>query len=65
MKQAEAAGGLTALPTQEAPLREQGTILGTFQYMAPEQATLTVAWGPVALIDGVRQQARMTKSLRR
>jgi serine/threonine protein kinase len=32
-----AAGGLSMLPTTPANLTAQGTILGTFQYMAPEQ----------------------------
>ena len=34
---AEAVAGMTALPTQTTPLTAEGTILGTMQYMAPEQ----------------------------
>ena len=36
-KSAMAANAMTAMVTQTQPLTSQGTIVGTFQYMAPEQ----------------------------
>ena len=37
LREAETEAGLTAMATESAPLTGEGTILGTFQYMAPEQ----------------------------
>jgi len=37
VRTAEAVAGMTVLPTQTTPLTREGTILGTLQYMTPEQ----------------------------
>jgi len=37
VRAAEAAAGVTALPTETTPLTTEGTILGTLQYMAPDR----------------------------
>src|SRR5438552_14452294 len=52
------AATLTGDTTQQAPVTEQGTILGTFQYMSPEQAWALSRNYPVALRRSVLDQER-------